>query len=80
MGDAMDEQCLQNPLDVVKGVTHTGQAATKHTRNKLTHLAVIHTLPPVAITLGPDSVSTRLQDAQLFVMLRGEVGAKPWIV
>lgn len=27
MGDTMDKQRLQNPLDVVKGVTHAGQAA-----------------------------------------------------
>lgn len=30
MGDAMDKHCLQNPLDVVEGVTHAGQAATRH--------------------------------------------------
>ena len=28
MGDAMDKHCLQNPLDVVEGVTYAGQAAT----------------------------------------------------
>lgn len=31
MGDTMNKQRLQNPLDVVEGVTHAGQAATEHT-------------------------------------------------
>lgn len=30
VGDAMDKHGLQNPLDVVEGVTHAGQAATTH--------------------------------------------------
>lgn len=43
MGDTMDKQCLQNPLDVVEGVTHAGQAATGHTHtNTLTYLTVIN--------------------------------------
>lgn len=39
MGDTMHKQRLQNPLDVVEGVTHAGQAATGHT-----YLALINTL------------------------------------
>lgn len=31
MGDTVDKHCLQDPLDVVEGVTHAGQAATGHT-------------------------------------------------
>ena len=31
MGDTMDKHGLQDPLDVVEGVTHAGQAATGHT-------------------------------------------------
>lgn len=31
MGNTVDKQCLQDPLDVVEGVTHAGQAATGHT-------------------------------------------------
>lgn len=31
MGDTVDKQCLQNPLDVVEGVTHAGQAAAEET-------------------------------------------------
>lgn len=27
MGDAMDKYCFQNPLAVMEGVTHAGQAA-----------------------------------------------------
>lgn len=27
MGDAVDKHCLQDPLDVVEGVAHAGQAA-----------------------------------------------------
>lgn len=39
MGDTMDKQCLQNPLDVVEGVTYAGQTATRHTSTK-THLHI----------------------------------------
>lgn len=35
MGDTMNKHCLQNPLDIVEGVTHAGQAATRH---YITHL------------------------------------------
>lgn len=34
MGDTMHKQGLQNPLDVVEGVTHAGQAATGHTHTR----------------------------------------------
>lgn len=27
MGDAVDKYCFQNPLDIVEGVAHAGQAA-----------------------------------------------------
>lgn len=29
VGDTVDKHCLQNPLDVVEGVTHAGQAANR---------------------------------------------------
>ncbi len=44
MGNTMDKQRLQNPLDVVEGVTNAGQAATRNAHT-LTYLAVINTLP-----------------------------------
>lgn len=44
MGDTMDKCCLQNPLDIVEGVTHAGQAAaiTLHTTS---YKALITTTP-----------------------------------
>lgn len=36
MGDAVDKHCLQNPLDVVEGVAHAGQAA------KVAHVFTAH--------------------------------------
>jgi len=43
MRDTMDKHCLQNPLDVVEGVTHACQAAThEHT---LSDLLLINTSP-----------------------------------
>lgn len=41
VGDTVDEQCLQNPLDVVEGVTHAGQTAAEHTRTN-THVLFLH--------------------------------------
>lgn len=35
VGDAMDKHCLQDPLNVVKGVTYAGQAATTHTHSHI---------------------------------------------
>lgn len=58
MGDAMDKHCLQNPLDIVEGVTHAGQAATRHyVTHTLTYLADYYTAPLQSITLCPDPVS-----------------------
>lgn len=52
MRDAMDEYCLQNPLDIVEGVTHAGQAAKQaHTFTYNAELGVIHQ------TLCPQSAS-----------------------
>lgn len=51
MGDAVDEHCLQNPLDVVEGVAHAGQAAKDaHTFTYNAELGVIHQKPNA---LGP---------------------------
>lgn len=36
MGDAVDKYCLQNPLDIVEGVAHAGQAA------KVAHPVTVH--------------------------------------
>lgn len=40
MGDAVDKYCLQNPLDIVKGVTHADQAA-KGARPFRVHVVLI---------------------------------------
>lgn len=43
MGDTVDKYCLQNPLDIVEGVAHAGQAA------KGAHIFTVH----VVLILGP---------------------------
>ena len=43
VGYAMDEERLQDPLDVVEGVTHAGQAATQ--RHTLEYSVAIKTSP-----------------------------------
>lgn len=79
MGDTMDKQRLQNPFDVVEGVTHTGQAAIRHT-DTLTYLTVIKTLPddsPLHLALTHRQHSNKLHNC---LSCRGGIFAKPGIV